>query len=345
MSRACCSAALIAALAAPAFAARPPKQTVAAQTTPLPSHEDLRAARARAVTWLAAQQQPDGALVLDGARAFEIWDTLQALSALQLEARHGGVRTKAWSFVRENVRADGIAYHHRNRGTPAACTETTAFMHLHAPADLLPRQAACELLAQSTDGEGGVRVNTDLSTIPEPLQRYASVTGFALLLGPSCPDYWHDRRAVLVARARSLLRNPDALTRPWQYYGTEYYALFHLVWGLERAKSLTAADAGAVSAFLARRQRADGAIPSGAASPPSQTSEELHTVLALNALALLDGPGDKTVLAHGIRYLLARQQPTGQLSGGLFFGSKREDLYATTLLVRLLRLVDERPRR
>jgi hypothetical protein len=311
----------------------------------MPSPAHMRVARGRAVAWLAAQQQPDGAVIQADVRAFEVWDTLQALAALNVAGAHADQQAKAWSFVRQSIRDDGVAYHFRNRGTATACTETTAFLHLHAPQGSFSVQAACALLERSTDDDGTVRVNTEVSIIPERLQRYESVTGFALLLGPSCSTYWSQRGALLMERARQLLRAPERIDRPWQYFGTEYYALLHLVWGLRHTKGLTAAEATAVAGFVERRQRADGAILSGGPSPPSRTSEQLHTVLALNALVLADAERGDKVLARGLRYLLSQQQPDGRLPGGAFIGTKQEDLYATALLIHLLQRIEANPRR
>jgi 4-hydroxybenzoate polyprenyltransferase len=328
-------------------------------SAPVPAPEPP-AARARAVAFLLAQQKDDGSFRLDEDRIFEIWDTLVVLEALQGASVPGEALERGWAFVRANLRADGIAYHTRNAGTDHACTETTALLHAIAPADdAPPTDAACALALDSTDGEGRVRVNTERALIPEELQRYPSVTGFALLLAARCPAYRAAKSELLAGRARFWLRHPEQIAPLWQYYGTEYYALYALARGLERAAALDDDTRDALAAYIATHQRQDGAVENAAASDQTTTSVELHTALALSALAAREMPSSPAapVLDRGLAFLRARQRADGSLDGGYFRGGdfrsgdfrtgtpdggpgrpgKREDLYATSLLVELLR--------
>jgi 4-hydroxybenzoate polyprenyltransferase len=291
------------------------------------------AAEARAVAWLIAQQKEDGSFRLGEDRVFEVWDTLVVLDALQDRAPTPALE-RARAFVDTAGRADRVAYHQRNAGTDLACSETTALLHT-LRADLA-HDAACALALDSTDGEGRVRVNTERALIPEELQRYPSVVGFALLLLPHCPELRAKKGELLIGRARYHLRHPDSIAPAWQYYGTEYYALFALARGLQRAAALDDDSLAALAAYVADHQRPDGAVENAMASEETTTSTELHTALALSALAVRPSPAAAPVLQRGLAFLRARQRADGSLDGGRFSGDKREDLYATALFVELL---------
>jgi hypothetical protein len=299
-----------------------------------PSREE---AKQRAVRWLLGKQLSDGAFLL-GSRTFEVWDTLIAMKALRAEAASASALQRGWSFVRDHVREDGIAYHHRNRGTVLACTETTALLHaVHALApfgDPLPVRAFEELLEGNTDREGRVRVMSDPRVMPEPLQTYASVNGFALLFAHQRPEYRRPDHPV-VQRARAVLRSPAAIQRPWQYFGTEYYALHYIAWGLRWAGCLEQDDMAPVVAYMEKLQTSEGAIVNGVRTA-STTSAELHTALALGALHGLSDPRAAAVRERGLSFLLSRQRPDGSVDGGIFARNKQEDIYATSLLVEVL---------
>lgn len=291
---------------------------------------------AASLTWLLAQQRPDGSFGIGDDRVFEVWESLIVLASLERAGRARDAVDHGWAFVRRHIRGDGVVYHHRNTGTALACTETTAQLHATARAeDAIPRDAACTLVTSSTAPGGEVRVNTERSIIPEELQRYPSVTGFALLLAARCPDYRAIYGRALVEHARALLRDPSEITLAWQYFGTDHYALFHLARGLDAVDALDDETAAAYARHLASRQRSDGAIPSPASADTS-TSLELHTALAASALAVRSSPPVDWVLARALAWLCTRQRGNGSLDGGIFRGTKREDLYVTALFADLL---------
>jgi hypothetical protein len=299
-----------------------------------PSREE---AKQRAVRWLLGRQLSDGAFLM-GSRTFEVWDTLIAMKALRSEPVPASALQRGWSFVRDHVREDGIAYHHRNRGTVLACTETTALLHaVHAlmpSAEPLPVHSFEKLLEANTDQEGRVRVMSDPKIIPEPLQTYPSVNGFALLFTHQRPEYKRPDHPV-VQRARAVLRNPAAIQRPWQYFGTEHYALHHVTWGLRWAGHLERDDMAPVVAYMEKLQTAHGAICNGIRTA-STTSAELHTGLALGALHGVSDPRAAEIRERGLSFLVSQQRPDGSLNGGIFARSKQDDLYATSRFIEVL---------
>lgn len=316
-------------------------------------------ARSRAVAWLLGRQQADGAFLLGG-RTFEVWDTLLAAKALH-GALHGALPgagpqdapaevlsealCRAWAFVLAHVREDGIAYHHRNRGTVLACTETTGLMHALArlapsgPAGVsIPTQAFRDLLAQSTDEHGRVCVHSDPRSVQGALQTYPSVGGFALLFAHQEPAYRQPDHPI-ARRVRAALASPATIQRPWQYFGSEYYALLYMTWGLSWAGHLEDDDVAPMLAYIERNQTPEGAIANGIWTPTT-TSTELHTALALSAVALACQSvcltEQRAILERGVAWLMGRQRADGAVPGGIFARRKVEDIYATALFIDLL---------
>jgi len=94
-------------------------------------------------------------------------------------------------------------------------------------------------------------------------------------------------------------------------------------------------------AYLTRRQRIDGSWQFKVDHVIGFSSAELQTALALLSCAHLGfGPGSK-VYDHGIKWLIQKQRKDGSWNGGYFpyndpRKKKKEDLYATTLSLRVI---------
>jgi hypothetical protein len=303
--------------------------------------ERLAEARQRAVAWLETCQLPEGSFVAKGLvpflrhqRAFQVWETIVVLQALSQDLTPAAADS-ACGFLGRETGNDGLTdWRGSRRG--GVCPETTSLLYLAAPCpELASIDATCAMLAARTDDRGRIPYPEFRSASGD--NAYPSTSGFALLVLDRCPEFPRAKRRALVRAARTALRRPQAVGRAWQAYGTEYYALYYCAWGLSEAGELRRRHVRSLLRYVSTQQRQDGCIVNGGPQGDSRTSEELATLLALNALAVRPPDSSLDVLRRGLAFLLDRQRDDGSFDGGFFRpGVRKEDLYATALWVELV---------
>jgi len=305
-------------------------------------------AAAQACRWLAAQQQPNGAIAFRGQMLNpNVWETANALVALlHCDASgHRAVIAKGFAFLDANwIEAGGLPESVDRRLGPhkSHCVETTATA-LRAYAAAGKRAQAEKLrrfLFSVQEPDGGWKIGYPEAATAFPngreLEVFPSVAGFALAAAALQPA---DR-----AKAERGLAWLEARQKPagdWgafpDYFWTPYYATSQIVaafagWG--RRDDPTVARA---VRFTREHQNADGSW--GDAGVPRTPSRELWTALALLTLQAAGDTAGREAIDRGIAYLVSRQQRDGRWIGGHFKSivvadsDKKEDVYVTSLAV------------
>ena len=320
--------------------------TVAAAPAP-----DPKAAASRACRWLAAQQQPNGAIAFRGKVLNpNVWETANAVIALVRcdAAAHRTAIAKGLAFLDANwIEGGGLPESVDRRLGPhkSHCVETTATaLRAYAAAG---KRAQAETLRQFLfsvqEPDGGWKIGYPEATTAFPngaeLEVFPSVAGFALAataLGRADRPKAERGLAWLEARQKPA---GDWGAFP-DYFWTPYYATSQIVaafagWGrpddpvVERALR-----------FTRERQNPDGSWGDG--GQPLTPSRELWTAMALLTLEATGDKASRPAIDRGIAYLLGRQQRDGRWIGGHFKsivvedGEKKEDVYVTSLAVMAL---------
>jgi hypothetical protein len=292
-----------------------------------------------AETWLVSQQKKNGSFVESYPyHIFEVWDTLNSIEALAGKPIFLEVIEKSWNFLKKNIRADGLCYFHSNVDTELKCTETSSLLHfLSFNQDWLIKDGYFNLLNSSVRPDGAVRLHNELHLVPEELQFYDSVAGFALLGIYRHPEINKivDSQSI-IKRAKHSLLYPENLTRHWQYFGSEYYAFYYLVRGLACHNQIDDNIKESVTNYIINHQREDGAILDDGPCEITEVSEQFRTLLALNTLQTLSFPKQDHVFQSATNFILNSQGSEGEISGGFFKGKKSENIYATSLWIKFL---------
>jgi squalene-hopene/tetraprenyl-beta-curcumene cyclase len=317
-----------------------------------------RTAALRACRWLAAQQQPNGAIALRGQVLNpNVWETANALIALLRcdAAAHRATIARGFAFLDANwIEGGGLPESVDRRLGPykSHCVETTGTA-LRAYAAAGKREQAERLRAflysvQEPDGGWKIGYPEAATAFPngDVLEVFPSVAGFALAATAVSPaDRPRAERGLEWIRARQTPAG-DWGAYP-DYFWTPYYATSQIVaafagWGrrddpvVERALR-----------FTSDHQNPDGSW--GDAGEPLTPSRELWTALALMTLQAAGDRAPRRPIERGIAYLLARQQADGRWIGGHFKSivvadsEKREDVYVTALAAAVLAQSAARP--
>lgn len=318
--------------------------TVAAR----PAADDPKGAASRACRWLAAQQQPNGAIALRG-RALNpnVWETANALVALlRCDAQaHRAVLAKGFAFLDANwIETGGLPESVDRRFSPhkSHCVETTgtALRAYAAAGKRTQAEALSTFLFSVQEPDGGWKIGYPEAATAFPnghvLEVFPSVAGFALAATAVAPLDRPKAEQGLGWLAARQKPEGDWGAYP-DYFWTPYYATSQIVaafagWGrrddpvVERAVR-----------FVRERQNPDGSW--GDAGEPGTPSRELWTVLALHTLQAAGDAAPRAPIDRGIAYLVNRQQKDGRFIGGHFKSilvvdpDKKEDVYATSLAV------------
>ena len=273
-----------------------------------------------------------------------VWETLLALQALAPVPDVGDRLSAGWGYLRLAVRNDGLAFWGANQGVDFWDSEATGLLlSLEAGRSLWPTGAACRGIDERTTDDGSVAEGGDLEFVPESLQSYPSVTGYALRYARACPAFWRRRGRALVARAKEVLARPQSIRPVWQVYGTEFYVLHSLAAGLAAVGHLSPAESKSILDYAASRQSPDGGF-GPVRDEAVLTSRPLATAWALEALVYARPKPDDPVLRRSLAFMAASQRLDGSIPGGTY-RTISADVVSTALWVDILnRFLRQPPR-
>ncbi|HMH49185.1 MAG TPA: prenyltransferase/squalene oxidase repeat-containing protein [Candidatus Acidoferrum sp.] len=312
------------------------------------SAADWPTATSRGCRWLAAQQQPSGAIALRG-RVLNpsVWETANALIALmRCDAKaYREVIAKGFAFLDANwIETGGLPESVDRRLGPhkSHCVETTgtALRAYAAAGKRAQAETLRKFLFSVQEPDGGWKIGYPEATTAFPngdvLEVFPSVAGFALAATAVDPvDRSKAERGLQWLTAR---QQPDGDWGAYpDYFWTPYYATSQIVaafagWGRRDDPVVKRA-----LRFTRDHQNADGSW--GDAGEPLTPSRELWTALALQTLEAAVDAASRPAIDRGIAYLLSRQQADGRWIGGHFKSvvvddsEKKEDVYVTSLAV------------
>ncbi len=310
-----------------------------------PAGAAVEPAAARAREWLCGLQKTSGAITLRNRSVFEVWETVCSLRALAAWAEPGEplpglVLERGLAYLQGAENADGLLLH-RKGISGACCLETSSeyvrLLSLLERKGLLssgPARARAGKIRDRQLPAGGWRIESP--AIPERLQEFPSVSGFALQALREADLEPKDPSAATAFLIRSQMKRGD-WGEDWRYYGTPYYALAAVLEALEQVPGGEESRSRA-AAFIERTRTERGSFRCSSLG----ISEEMETVLALSALL----SGGVEVLdprvAGGLSWLLSRQRGDGSWDGGRFpladpRKEKNEDVFCTARALLLLR--------
>ncbi len=304
-----------------------------------------------ALRYLESWQTPYGAICDDTVPSFNVWETICGVMAIRawapkLDYDSGPLLIRALHFLFQTENSNGMLYHNDSDEFPDSyCLETSA-LYILMLLDLYPtrRPELTEKLAfvqqqQLSTGEWNI-VNP---SVPETLQRFPSVTAFALNAlhaGGVSPAYQAQALDALLAA-----QEPDGHWGiNWMVYGTPFYALSIVLQALanDREDRRVSQRVGYAKGYLQRSQQPDGRWFLHLDGFARQASAELQTALALQACLHAGLPPSSETVRRGIAWLLDQQRTDGSWHGGYFPTTssfdviKQEDVYATCLALLVL---------
>lgn len=310
------------------------------------SKQDILQKANLGIDYLKRQQKADGAIFPGPFSAFDIWESVNAALSLSLWDEKVGddlrpVVLKALNFVRQMESPNGLVIHGRYlKG--AVCIETSAeyVRLLTAVYGPLDRSVLAKSdILRSRHPKNGIWMIQN-PEIPEVWQRFPSVTAFvlrALSVSGTQPNDVHE--------SLEFLKESQNKSGHWgispYYYGTPFYAMAPILEVLNSNTPKHGETLARARDYITRSQRIDGSWYQKLEGVLGSSSAELQTALALMSCTHIDlGPGSE-VFDKGIKYLIQKQRKDGSWNGGYFpyndpKKKKKEDLYATTLALKVL---------
>lgn len=270
------------------------------------------------VIFLENIQREDGAICDTVNPLFDMWETVEATTALYDYYGDTSVPSvqSALRFLRSHENSAGMLCHNV-KCSAAYCLETTSEYYV-----LLARVSGKEKIQPRMDILRTLQHPSGKWEIGNPDVRehmdFPSVTAFVLgafQAAEMAPTHRDSAWAWLVSQQDTAGHWGVA----WEYYGCTAYALWPVLRALRgehTAEARAALEKGA--AYVQDSQNAQGAWDSKAVGGEKQPSAELQTALMVAALQAVDDPKMKWSIRDGLGMLVDSQKPDGHWDGGYF---------------------------
>jgi prenyltransferase beta subunit len=310
----------------------------------------------RAVNYLRGLQHDNGQIILDDDEMFNVWETIEAVRAISLwqdetNLKEDQVIQSAIAFLKDSETSFGMVLHSSNHQN-SYCVETSSvYIELLA---FLESKGATEQHGAAREKALYIR-SEQLSSgawraesfpIPENLQQFPSVTGFALgaLASVDIVPLYLDAALLYLRESQNEEGHWGFV---WQAYGTPYYPMMPILKAIHNHNTDNSFDSviNKARVFLLESQSENGSLSYGSENGPSV---ELETILGLRALRSCDVGFDDASIKKGIDWLLSIQREDGSWDGGLFpfpgnIFEKEEDIFCTSqVLIFLYEYIKER---
>jgi len=305
-----------------------------------------------ALIYLKRHQHENGAISLTRQSAFDVWETIQAARALALWQADMGLPLQpivkaALHFLKKAETPQGLVLHsslHKN----SYCVETTSDyirllallvkQNLASPMDVIQKTS---YLIKGQLPSGAWKIENP--TVPDKLQIFPSVTGFAL-----CAIAAAETEPLNLKAAIHYLKSTQTDVGHWgfapPYYGTPFYVTSPVLTAFKSYPNAARLEETIQKgrAFLLSCQQKDGGFLDNISQNEPWPSPELQTILALTSLLQCNVTDDLSAISKGLNWLLDRQRPDGSWNGGWFpmtarEAEKKEDIYCTSLVLVFLK--------
>ncbi len=270
------------------------------------------------VEFFASIQRADGAICDTVNPLFDIWETVEAATAIYAVRKDTADETfrRAMKFLAANENPAGLLCHNV-KCSASYCLETTSeyfilLADIYGPEKIQARMDTIRKLQKPT-GEWEIGN-------PDVLENKAfpSVTAFVLSafeaakmepLYPKAAWTW-------------LLQQQNAEKnwgKTWEYYGVEAYALWPVMRALRQKNSKEfALPIQQAADYIFSAQQGKLYWDSGDPAQPKRISAELETALMLAAYPDLIGNVGHIATENGIQFLIQSQGEDGHWDGGFF---------------------------
>jgi Squalene-hopene cyclase C-terminal domain len=267
--------------------------------------------------FLAGIQQPDGAICDTVNPLFDIWETVEAATAIWACTHDSSdaVLQKALQFLQAQENPAGLLCHNR-KCKAQYCLETTAeycilLAEIYGPQAIQARMDTVRKL-QKPSGEWAIG-NPDVLQ----QQTFPSVTGFvlaALQAAELAPLHRDSAVAWLIAQQDTA----GSWGAVWEYYGSPAYAIWANVRALSAERS-PAAQAAVERAFAyLSAHRLEESYWDATVAGPKHISAALQTALVVAALGHGNLESSDLSIGSSVHYLVQAQAKDGHWDGGDF---------------------------
>ncbi len=305
----------------------------------------------RALNYLKDLQQNNGQLILENHKIFNVWETIQAVRAISLwqnktDLKESAVIQSALTFLENSETSSGMVLQNDYQ-QDSYCIETSseyikllAFLETKNAIKNHGKAREKALFVKSKQLPSGAW-KIESSAIPEHLQQFPSVTGFALEALVSTNTTPLNLEAAL-QYLKETQNKEGHWGIVWQYYGTPYYAMVPILKTVHYYNTGNSFDdiIDKAKIFLLTSQRENGSFYYQSENQ-NGPSIELETILALRALLECDTESNNIFIKKGINWLLNNQREDGSWDGGTFplpypMYKKKEDIFCTAQILIFL---------
>ncbi|MEF8849057.1 MAG: prenyltransferase/squalene oxidase repeat-containing protein [Candidatus Thermoplasmatota archaeon] len=288
----------------------------------------------KGINYLVKNQNQDGSICLNNDRTWDVWETANALLAIDKEDVGSNFIEKSLQFLTKSKRKDKSFYVSSTYNDNQYCMETTPTVVSTFKKYGIKLNETIEFIKKKQKKKGYWEIG-----IPEitKYKDWPSITGFAL---NSLSDSKFNSEKTKMAI--EWLKNKQKADGSWGhhfiYYDTPFYPM-HIVLKVLKENNLqdTPVFIRAIK-FVINKQKKEGFWDIGT-KYEKKPSVELRTSLALLSLLKSDNEQHIVNLKKGVRWLIKKQKISGSWDGGYFVGwpGKKEDIYSTSLSISALK--------
>jgi hypothetical protein len=272
----------------------------------------------KGVEFFASIQREDGAICDTVNPLFDIWETVEAATAIYAVRKDTNDATfrKAMQFLAGHENSAGLLCHNvKCRASYCLATTSEYFIllaEIYGPEKIQPRMDTIRKMQKPT-GEWEIGN-------PDVLENKAfpSVTAFVLSAfeAAKMEPLYPDAAWTWLLRQQNSEKNWG---KTWEYYGVEAYALWPSMRALQQ-KNLKefALPIQQAADHIFSAQKGKSHWESGDPTQLKRVSAELETALMLAAYPDLVGNVGHQATENGIQFLIERQAADGHWDGGFF---------------------------
>jgi len=288
----------------------------------------------KGIEYLTNNQNDDGSICLKKDRTWDVWETANALLAIDKQDAENHFIKKSIDFLSKSKRKDDSFYVSSTYKENQYCMETTPTVSSAFKKHGIILNETIDFIVKKQKKEGYWEIG-----IPEIVKYkdWPSVTGFALN-SLSGFESILDNIQIGIAWLKDKQQKNGSWGHHFIYYDSPFYPM-HIILKVLKENNLqdTPTFEKAIR-YVIEKQKKEGywEIETKYEKKPSV---ELRTSLALLCLLKSDKEQNILCLEKGIEWLIKKQEKNGCWNGGFFVGwpGKKEDIYTTSLAISALK--------